>query len=593
MVTFGAYSGVTKHPFVNYDDADYVTDNPMVNHGLNGAALRWAVTSTGHSNWHPLTWISHMLDVQLFGLNSAGHHFTNLLLHVLSTVLLYLFLTWVTGAPGRSLLVAAIFGIHPINVESVAWVAERKNVLSMFFFILTLIAYAWYARKPRIDRYLLVLGCFVLALAAKPQVVTLPFVVLLLDFWPLRRFQGWQTSSDAFPAPQQSWKWLLWEKLPLFGLAAASSVITVIAQRGALSDTGTLPLFPRLTNAIYSYAMYIWKAFWPTHLAVFYPHQGRLLAIWQIVFCLVFLGAITALVWRERARRSYLLVGWLWFLGTLVPMIGIVQVGEQGMADRYAYLPLIGIFIAAVWAAADWAQQLRLSSQVRISLAGVILAVLAAFTVGQVAIWQSSYDLWAHALKVTKNNSVAEDFIGSAILIDNFRKTGQRYSDEALVHFQNSVRINSGDPLAHLNIGADLLERGRLREAVEEFQLGVRFAHSSDWLEKALVGLGAACEQLGELDRSHDYYRQALKIDPRDPMIFTGLGRIGMDRRVAELSKSAAAHPTPRAYLQIGELQRDAGHEAEARSSFEQALKLDPNSAQARSDLDALTKKTP
>jgi Tfp pilus assembly protein PilF len=593
IVTFAVYAGVTKHPFVNYDDADYVADNPMVQQGLTQATLRWALTSTGHANWHPLTWLSHALDWQLFGSNAAGHHFTSLLLHVLATVLLYLFLAWITGKAGRSLVVAALFGLHPINVESVAWVAERKNVLSMVFFLVTLIAYAWYARKPKVDRYLLVVGCFILALAAKPQVVTLPFVLLLLDFWPLRRLQGWQTPSDAFPVPQQAWMRLLWEKLPLLALSVASSVITVIAQGGAVSNTSTLPLLPRLTNAFYSYVMYVWKAFWPAHLAVFYPHQGRFLAIWEVALCCVFLAGMTALVWRERARRPYLLVGWLWFVGTLVPMIGIVQVGEQGMADRYAYLPLIGIFIAAVWLAADWAEQSQLSPRVGNSVATILLGVLAVLTVGQVATWKSSYDLWAHALKATKNNSVAEDFIGSAILVDHFRKTGQRYSDEALVHFENAVRMNPADPLGHLNIGADFHEHGHYREAIDQYQLALQLSRSTDWAEKALVGLGAASEQLGDLERSHDYYREALKLYPHDPMIFTGLGRIGMDRRVAELSKAVAAHPTAQGYLQIGELQRDAGHDAEARSSFKQALKLDPNSAPARSALDGLTAQTP
>jgi protein O-mannosyl-transferase len=587
LITFAVYSPSLKNSFVNYDDEDYVTRNPEIQKGFTSASVRWAVTTTSHSNWHPLTWFSHMLDYRLFGLNPAGHHFDSLLLHALNVALLYLFLAWVTGSSWRSLLVAALFALHPINVESVAWVAERKNVLSMFFFLVTLIAYAWYCRKANIGRYLLIVSCFALALAAKPQVVTLPFVLMLVDYWPLQRIQGWQAPSVAFPAPQRPVGFLVAEKVPLLLMSAASSVITIVAQRGAIYNTTTLPLFPRITNAIFSYADYLWKAAWPLHLAAFYPHWGRFLAWWQIMLSLAFLSGVSIWAWRNRAQ-GYWPIGWLWFLGTLVPMIGIIQAGQQGMADRYAYLPLIGIFILVVWALTDLAEKRSINFRVTTLASVAVLLSLCILTVRQIATWKSSYDLWSHALKVTEKNYVAEDFIGSAILVDQFKATGQRYSDEAAVHFRKAVAYDPEDSMGRLNLAADLHERGQLKEAIEQYLEAVRTAQSVDVLEKGLSDLGEAYGDLGDYATSRDYYHQALQLSPGNPTIMTGLGKMRMNQRAAELAKSAELQPTAQTYWQLGQLQRDTGHLPEAKSSFQRALQLDPNLSEARDALNQL-----
>ncbi|MGA8153159.1 MAG: hypothetical protein WB952_19565 [Terriglobales bacterium] len=348
ILALSIYSPALNCQFVNYDDDHYVTENLHVQSGLTWSTWHWALTSTEQANWHPLTWLSHALDYQMFGLNAAGHHATSVLLHAVNVALLFLLLFRATGAAGRSALVAALFATHPFNVESVAWVAERKNVLCTLFFLLALGCYGWFTRKPDARRYIARASFFALGLAAKPMVITLPCVLLLVDFWPLRRVQGWSTPAPSYPVPQATWPRLLVEKVPLLVLAAASAVITIMAQRsgGAMPATEILPLGTRLWNSVYSYAAYIWKAFWPARLAPFYP--GSRLAVWQIAMAAGFLLVISTLVWRWRRSCPYLVTGWLWYLGTMVPVIGLVQVGGQAMADRYTYIPFIGIFVALV-----------------------------------------------------------------------------------------------------------------------------------------------------------------------------------------------------------------------------------------------------
>ena len=403
VVVFAMYFPALSHPFVIYDDVDYVSQNRQVQQGLTLGTLRWALTSMQFSNWHPLTWMSHALDCELFGLDAGGHHFTSLLLHAIDAVILFLLLSRITGKIGRSLLVAALFALHPVNVESVAWVAERKTVLSMLFLLLALWAYLWYVRKPGIGRHVCMDALFALALAAKPMAVTFPFLLLLLDYWPMQRVKlqpinDWQSPSGTLPLPQFPPFRLLLEKLPLFALSAASCTVTVIAQhRVAMQTMEAFPLRDRVVNALFSYVMYLWEAVWPVHLSVFYAPQGSRLAIWQAALCMAFLIAISILVWTERRSRPYFLFGWLWFLGTLVPMIGIVQVGDQGMADRYAYLPYVGIFIPAVWGLADLAQNIRLEPKWSAAAACAVLLVLFFLTRRQLQYWESSEVLF-HAL---------------------------------------------------------------------------------------------------------------------------------------------------------------------------------------------------
>ncbi len=356
VATVVLYYPAIQHPFVNYDDDGYVTNNLHVQAGLAWDTVAWAFTTYDQANWHPVTWLSHALDCQLFQLDPAGHHGTNILLHVLNALLLFWVLAQATGFTGRSFMVAALFALHPINVESVVWVAERKNLLSMLFFLLALGAYRWYAREPRPGRYAVIAVLFALGLMAKPQVITLPFILLLWDYWPLQRMlvEGQPAAIGTGAAvPPRRFSSLLLEKLPLVALSAISAVITVMAQRrGGINPE--LSLSARLANAIVCYARYVGKAVWPTHLAPMYPHPGSSLANWEVFSALLFLMVVTALVIAAR-RRRYLPVGWLWFLGTLIPMIGLVQVGRQAMADRYAYVPFLGLFIMMCWGVADCA----------------------------------------------------------------------------------------------------------------------------------------------------------------------------------------------------------------------------------------------
>jgi Flp pilus assembly protein TadD len=591
VIIFAVYSPVLKYPFVNYDDVDYVSENAHVQRGLSLETLNWAITSTQQANWHPLTWLSHALDCDLFGLAAGGHHFTSLLLHAANAVLIFLLLRRVTGAFWRSLLVAAVFALHPTNVESVAWVAERKTVLSMFFFLLTLGAYGWYARRPGIARYAGVFVLFALALTAKPMVVTLPFVLVLLDIWPLRRVQGGflevEPTGGRFSVPQFSLRHLLWEKLPLLALSAASSVITMVAQRPALKTMDAIPFGQRVANAVFSYAMYVWRAFSPVRLSVFYAPQGGRLSAWQIVLCSLFLAVLSALVWKFRAR-GYLLVGWLWFLGTLVPMIGLVQVGEQGMADRYAYLPLLGIFVIVVWLSADVCVEAKINQLVPIAASVAVLITMLLLTWRQIHTWESTLSLWSHSLEITPGNYVAEDSIGTILMDEGLKATGDTCADQALVHFQNAVRIYPQDSLGRLNVGFCQQARGHFEEAIEQYEIALQYARSRYLKSRAYLDLGAAYDDQGLFAQARTFFEQGMVVAPRDPQMQRAMAKVEAEEKVVELSKSVAAHPTSMDYLQMGTLQQELGRIADARASYQSALRLDPSSAQARRALGAL-----
>ena len=360
-----SYSPVTRNGFLNHDDYAYITQNPHVRAGLTWATVKWAFTSYDQANWHPLTWLSHALDCQLFGLNPAGPHYENVLLHAVNAVLLFLLLQRATRSRWRSLMVAALFALHPINVESVAWASERKNVLSMMFFLLALHAYVWYTRKPALLRYAAIFFLLALGFMSKSQVITFPFLLLLLDYWPLRRIgasaaAGLAAQGDG--APRQSSAWLILEKVPLLLLSAASALVTMKAQKagGAVQSFSQYSLPLRLETAVISYVRYLGKAVWPSKLVALYPHPTKLYPAWQVVAAMLLLLVISAWVLRARQQR-YLAVGWFWFLGSLVPMIGLVQVGAQAMADRYAYIPFIGLLVMATWLVADWASSRKIS----------------------------------------------------------------------------------------------------------------------------------------------------------------------------------------------------------------------------------------
>jgi len=586
-VTFAVYYPAINHPFVNYDDPDYVTENRHVQQGLSLATLQWALSSTEQANWHPLTWLSHAFDCDLFGLDAAGHHFTSILFHALNAAILFLILEQASGFPWRSLLVAAIFALHPLNVECVAWVAERKSVLSMFFFLLAFAAYGWYAKAPNLKRYSAVFLLSLMALASKPMVVTIPFVLLLLDFWPLQRVRTGTAPTNEMGLPRYSWRALAVEKLPFLALAIASCVITIVAQKRAIKTTAAVPFGQRLINAAFSYCAYLWKAVWPLHLGVFYAPRGATLSALQAGLCLAFLVTVSALVWKARSRK-YLVVGWLWYLGTLVPMIGLVQAGEQGMADRYAYLPLIGIFVACVWAMADLAAMANIGSSF---IAGAAAAVLFAFALlgrRQLQTWESSFSLWTHSLEVTSENYVAEDFVGAALLNEAFNTTGQSCSDEALQHFERAVSINPQDSLGHLDVGFCNQSRGHLQKALEEYKTALQYAPNKYLRARAYLNLGAVYDSLGDFKSSRESYEQGLKVHPADQQIRAGLTHLDADEQLAELSNSAQSRPTAAAYLQLGTLQQKLGYSQDARASFQKALSLDPRSVTARNALESL-----
>jgi len=602
VVIFAVYLPVLNHPFVIYDDVDYVSQNHQVQQGLTLGTFRWALTSMEFSNWHPLTWMSHALDCEVFGLDAGGHHFTSLLLHAIDAVILFLMLWRMTGKIGCSLMVAALFGLHPVNVESVAWVAERKTVLSMLFMLLSLWVYLWYARKPSIGRNACVNALYALALAAKPMVVTFPFILLLMDYWPLQRIKL-QGSKDAqSPAetqlslPQFSPVRLLGEKLPLFALSAASCIVTVIAQhRLAMKTMEAFPLRDRVVNALFSYVMYLWKFIWPAHLSVFYAPEGSRLTVWQAALCLAFLSAITILVWRSRRSRPYFLFGWLWFLGTLVPMIGIVQVGEQGMADRYAYLPYVGLFIAAVWGLADLAQARGIELRRSAAAACAVLLALSFLTRRQLQYWESSFVLFSHSLQVTPDDYVAEDIVGTAVLAEAFRTTGQKCSSEARIHFENAVRINPEDTLGHIDLGFCRETQGNMQQALQEYQVAVQVTHSKFLRKRALINLGGVYRALRQFDLARNDYNECLKIDPGDQDALKGLARVdkeekmpSLEETIAALSRAAASHPDARLYLQLGKLQRAAGRVPEALISYQRAFDLDPNLEEARAAMEEL-----
>ena len=592
LATLALYSRAVHNPFMHVDDQSYVTENLHVQAGVAWQTLAWALTATEAENWHPLTWISHALDYQLYGLNPAGHHATNIVLHALNAVLLFLVLFRATGAGGRSLLVAALFALHPLNVESVAWIAERKNLLSTLFFLLALAAYGWYARKPDLKRYLAVVALFALGLAAKPMVITLPFVLLLLDYWPLERIRGWDAASlstlrgaksrqktrvqegaaeKVFRAPQFPFSRLVLEKLPFLALCAGSAAITIIAQRThAIQTFAIYPFAGRIENALYSYAAYIWKTFWPTRLAFLYPYPRDGRSVWLLILAGVFFVAVSVLVWKLRRTRPYLVTGWLWYLGTLVPVIGIVQVGDQAMADRYGYIPLIGIFVMIVWGVADAADRRQLSVPLRTAVAGAVLAVLSFLTWRQIAFWRSDYDLWSHTVAVTKHNVVADESLSKALM-----QLGR--PQDAIAGFEEAARLNPRDPFRHVNLAAALVESDHLTDAIFQYESTIKVSSNPTIQARCYESIAAIYDELGDFAQIRDNYRLALQADPTQTQDM-----------IERVSQDATGSPSAAHYLQLGMLLQEVGKLDEARLAYQQALKLDPGLTIAKESLDVL-----
>jgi protein O-mannosyl-transferase len=585
-----AYSPVTHNGFIRYDDDEYITDNPHMRAGVTPATIKWAFTTFDQANWHPLTWLSHALDCELFGLNPAGHHYVNVLLHAVNAVLLFLLLQRATGFRWRSLMVAALFALHPINVESVAWAAERKNVLSMMFFLLALSAYGWYARGPGLRRYVAVAFFFLLSLLCKPQAITLPFLLLLWDYWPLQRIDGLILAGPAQREGDLSrFKIgrLVLEKVPLLLLAVTSAVVTMKAQKagGAVKTLAQFSVPLRLETAVISYASYLWKALWPSNLVALYPHPSRLYPAWEICAVVVLLTLITGLVLVARDRR-YLLVGWVWFLGSLVPMIGLVQVGFQGMADRYAYIPFVGLFLMLVWVAGDWAR----AHEIRAGWVGIpavcYLLILGTLTYRQIGYWHDTPSFWQRTLALTRDNYVAHDNLGEFLFTEDRR-------DEAAAQFRASLAIQPNDLPANLNLGTYEHGRGNLAAAISRYQFVALNASDAGLRATAYGNMGSVYRQMGELDAAKQCYERALQLVPSRTMAMIGLGLIAqksgdLSEAVRQYSRAMSMQPTDVGFLLLAQALQQEGHLDEAKHIFERVARLSSNLTEAQKTADSL-----
>ena len=552
LFTFLAYGPLTNADFINYDDDTYITHNDHIAQGFTLDGLFWAFRTDYAGNWHPLTWISHMLDIELFGLNPQWHHFVNIVFHIANTLLLFLVLRRMTRSTYRSAFVAAMFAVHPLHVESVAWVAERKDLLCAFFWMLTLWAYCAYVERPGWKRYGLMLLSFALALMAKPMAVTLPFVLLLLDYWPLRRVRVQQELRDDFPefpraasVEPTALSALVIEKTPLFFLAAVSGVVTFAVQKtaGAVVPVEIIPLQNRLINAVVSYAAYLIKSIRPEGLAVFYPHPDSW-PFWQIGGALLVLLLLTLLAFILSRRFPYATMGWLWFVGTLVPVIGLVQVGVQARADRYTYLPLIGLFIAAAWVVPELIKEWRYRKEMLIGISVVSLSVLFLLTWFQVGYWKNSITVFEHALNVTENNYVAHNNLGAAYYergridraifdfnkaieinpnyVEAYNNRGNVYAaignpERALSDYSKAIDLNPGNAVAFYNRANVLADTGRFRLAIEDYDralaINPRYAD-------AYFNRGVLYESIGDLHQAYEDMRTAALLGDKNARNF-------------------------------------------------------------------------
>jgi len=577
ILTLAVYWQVAGFDFINFDDPVYLTENPHLRSGLSAESLSWAFTSVYAANWHPLTWLSHMLDVALFGMNAGRHHVVSLQLHVLNTLLLFFVLRSMTGARWRSAAVAALFALHPLHVESVVWLSERKDVLSTFFWMLMLAAYNGYVKRPAIGRYLAVCLCLGLGLMAKPMLVTAPLVLLILDYWPLGRLRA----SDSAGASRMSTKELLtlvWEKIPLFILSLASAAVTLFAQHGGGAVSNKVKPVFRLANAVVAYTVYIRKMIWPADLAVIYPYPEKL-HIWQIAAAGTFLVCISVLVWQGRTRRPYLVSGWLWYLMTLVPVIGLIQVGPQAMADRYTYVPLIGLFVAIVWQAASLVHRSRFRGAV-LAAGVLLLPLLMAATWVQAGYWKDSATLFERALRVTAHNFLAHNNLGVAL-----QHRGKLA--EAIRQYTDTLRINPKFAKAHANLGFVLAQQGRLDEAVGHYLKAIEIDPRD---AAACSNLGQALESQGKIDAAARYYLEALQIDPNHAPAQNNYGNILLRRgRTAEAVEhyllAVQAEPNKEAHYNLGNIFFSQGKVEQAAVHYRAALQVDASFSMAHNNL--------
>ena len=620
LATLAVYWQVCNYDFIKYDDDVYVTDNYHVMSGLSVPNVRWAFTTPHAGNWLPLTWLSFMLDCQLFGPNPGWMHLVNLLLHIANTLLLFAVLKKMTGSLWPSAFVAALFALHPLHVESIAWITERKDVLSTLFLLLTLAAYVSYVRGGGLFRYLLTILLFVFGLLAKPMLVTLPFLLLLLDYWPLERFAAPRAvKTAAIPDRRRVFYRIIIEKIPFLVLSAVSSVITFIVQKGsgAVMDVNTLSLQEGVANAFLSYAKYIGKMFWPQNLAVFYPLDIADIPLWQIVLCVLLLLVISIFAVRFGRKHRYLPVGWFWFVGTLIPVIGLVQSGAQSLADRYTYIPLTGLFIIIAFGADRLTAKWNYRKYFLSLLAAVVLGAASVCTSLQLKFWQNSITLFQRAVDVTSNNFIiynnfanvlgkmgklnqSLEYLNKALALrpnsaeihnnlgNAFRELGK--VDQAIEHYKEAIKYKPDLADAHFNLGVALSKKGDFEDAVAEYQktLAIDPVNSD-----ALSEFGFIYAQQGKLDQAVDYYNRAIAIDPNNVIAH---GRLGLalaeqgkfDDAIREFKIVLKARPDDvEMYCNLGILLDRQNKTDQAIEQYRRALQIKPNDSKARELLDA------
>jgi len=514
VATFCVYSQVQDHAFINFDDDIHITNNLSVQAGFTSESISWAFTNFSAGFWFPVTWFSHILDYQLYGLHAKGHHLTSLFLHIAGALVLFIVLSRVTGKLWQSAFVAAMFAFHPLNVESVAWAAERKNVLSTFFWLLTMWAYIHYAEKPNIKRYSLVFLFVTLGLMSKPMLVTLPFVLFLLDYWPLRRLKfGQERGSNEvleknIPKKSEALQLVL-EKIPLLLLITGLSIITFVAQKsfGAMNYAENLTFSARLTNATVSYLEYLGKMIWPRGLSILYPHPGNTLAVWKGILCGIALVGITIISIRLIRKAPYFAVGWFWYLGTLVPVIGIVQVGGQAMADRYTYIPLIGIFIIVAWGVPELISKWRYKEKVLSISVGIIIPTLLVTTWWQVSHWKDSISIFRHTIKVTEkypNLAIIHNNLGIALF-------SKQKNEEAISHYKMALKLKPSHAKAHYNLGIVLLADQKNEKSISHYKMALKLNPN---FTNAHYNLGIVLLQKGAMKEAVHHFRETVRLRP-------------------------------------------------------------------------------
>jgi tetratricopeptide (TPR) repeat protein len=583
LATLALYNPITRAPFLNFDDTSYFVQNPHVHAGLSWKTVKWAFTTTELSDWKPITWLSHTLDGQLFGFKPEAPHTINILLHAANAMILFLILLRATGCGWRSLGVAALFALHPINVESVAWIAERKNVLSMLFFLFALAAYGWYARRPGIARYLAVTLAYALALMTKAQVITFPFALLLLDYWPLNRLLPERAPGEDSRQDDKRRSFftsvgrLVWEKLPWFAMSAASAVITMRAEADARQVT--LARWAHLANAALSYAKYLGKTFWPSNLAAIYPHPELTISIPAAIASAILIVLISIVAIFSYRKRPFF-VGWFWFLGTMVPMIGLVQIGVHGMADRYAYIPLLGIFVILCWGAAELTEKWSIPVAARALGADLVLIALAFALHRQVGYWGDNVTLWRRTLEVTDANYMAEDNLATALI-------SQGKTDEAVQHLRRAEYLRPDDPLSTLNLATYEQMRGNYPAAIAGYAKVPQCTKDASLLALARVNSGYAHYWLQQFSEARSDFEAGLRWQPDNSGAFRGLGLTAQkagdfSQAVQNYRRAAELEPTPSNFLFLAQALK-LNHQPEVASAAEsQAAQF---SADLRDDL--------